>query len=277
MSEVMAPAIDLIKERREEIRLEIRRLTNLVVGLDMALEILEAKPARVATLPASNEVEKINMPAAASADTERDPSQPPRKRKTADERKEEVAALLEQEKSVEEIAAATGLKESSVKLYCSILKARTKELPGCEAATPEDDEDERPEPAETSTGAKKRHEPGEEDEIDEKIRELHALKLTDQQMADKIGKSEATICHRRNKMGLPSNGKKGPPRGPRRSGKSTEEGEYPIIGGTQENPVYGSMRMKVVEEKIVDGHKVKVLPPGYADGVYPQKNVSVRP
>jgi hypothetical protein len=78
-------------------------------------------------------------------------------------------------------------------------------------------------------------------------------------------------------MGLPSNGKKGPPRGPRRSGKSTEEGEYPIIGGTQENPVYGSMRMKVVEEKIVDGHKVKVLPPGYADGVYPQKNVSVRP
>jgi hypothetical protein len=96
-------------------------------------------------------------------------------------------------------------------------------------------------------------------------------------MADKIGKSKAIICHRRNKMGLPSNGKKGPPRGPRRSGKSTEEGEYLIIGGTQENPVYGSMRMKVVEEKIVDGHKVKVLPPGYADGVYPQKNVSVRP
>jgi DNA-binding NarL/FixJ family response regulator len=69
----------------------------------------------------------------------------PRKRKTADERKEEVAALLEQGKSVEEIAAATGLKESSVKLYCSILKARRKELPGREAAppeaeTPEDDE-----------------------------------------------------------------------------------------------------------------------------------------
>jgi hypothetical protein len=36
------------------------------------------------------------------------------------------------------------------------------------------------------------------------------------------------------------------------------------------------MRMKVVEEKIVDGHKVKVLPPGYAHGPAPPKNVSVR-
>jgi hypothetical protein len=54
-----------------------------------------------------------------------------------------------------------------------------------------------------------------------------------------------------------------------------DEGEYPILGGTKENPVYGSMRMKVIEEKVVDGHKVKVLPPGYAQGAYPQKNVSV--
>jgi hypothetical protein len=36
------------------------------------------------------------------------------------------------------------------------------------------------------------------------------------------------------------------------------------------------MRMKVVEEKVVDGHKVKVLPPGYAEGVFPAKNVAVR-
>jgi hypothetical protein len=35
------------------------------------------------------------------------------------------------------------------------------------------------------------------------------------------------------------------------------------------------MRMKVVEEKIVDGRKVKVLPPGYAMGAEPAKNVSV--
>jgi hypothetical protein len=55
----------------------------------------------------------------------------------------------------------------------------------------------------------------------------------------------------------------------------TEEGEYPIIGGTKENPVFGSMRMKVIEEKVVDGHKVKVLPPGYAMGAEPAKNVSV--
>ena len=34
---------------------------------------------------------------------------------------------------------------------------------------------------------------------------------------------------------------------------------------------------KVIEEKVVDGHKVKVLPPGYAQGAYPQKNVAVRP
>jgi hypothetical protein len=33
--------------------------------------------------------------------------------------------------------------------------------------------------------------------------------------------------------------------------------------------------MKIVEEKVVDGHKVKMLPPGYADGVWPAKNVSV--
>ncbi len=33
--------------------------------------------------------------------------------------------------------------------------------------------------------------------------------------------------------------------------------------------------MQVIEEKVVDGHKVKGLPPGYAQGAYPQKNVSV--
>jgi hypothetical protein len=27
---------------------------------------------------------------------------------------------------------------------------------------------------------------------------------------------------------------------------------------------------------VVDGHKVKVLPPGYAQAAYPQKNVSVQ-
>jgi hypothetical protein len=202
---------------------------------------------------------------------------PQRKRKTADERKEEVFVFLEQGKTVEEIAAATGLKESSVKLYCSILKARTKELPIC-AATPsaaevseEDEGDERlfhdqPAEAESTAG---------EDDIDAQIRKLHALKLTDQQMANRTGRSKATICQRRNRMGLPSNGQKGRPPGALRSGKPTEEGEYPIIGGTQENPVYGSMRMKVIEEKIVDGHKVKVLPPGYAQGAEPAKNVSV--
>jgi hypothetical protein len=36
------------------------------------------------------------------------------------------------------------------------------------------------------------------------------------------------------------------------------------------------MRMKVVEEKVVDGRKVKVLPPGYAIGAKPTKNVCVR-
>jgi hypothetical protein len=128
----------------------------------------------------------------------------------------------------------------------------------------------------TVNSEKKLRAPGEEDDIDAKIRELHALKLTDQQMANKIGKSKVTVAQRRKKLGLPSNGKKGRQPGARRSGKPTEEGEYPIIGGTEENPVYGSMRMKVIEEKIVNGHKVKVLPPGYADGAAPMKNVAVR-
>ena len=39
----------------------------------------------------------------------------------------------------------------------------------------------------------------------------------------------------------------------------------------------GGWEGKVIEEKVVDGHKVKVLPPGYAQGAYPQKNVAVRP
>jgi hypothetical protein len=34
--------------------------------------------------------------------------------------------------------------------------------------------------------------------------------------------------------------------------------------------------MKVIEEKVVDGHKVKVLPPGYATEAEPAKNVAVR-
>ena len=65
---------------------------------------------------------------------------------------------------------------------------------------------------------------------------------------------------------------------PRKNSAPAEEGEYPVIGYAPSGaPQFGSMRMKVVEEKIVDGHKVKVLPPGYAMGAYPQKNVSVRP
>ena len=63
---------------------------------------------------------------------------------------------------------------------------------------------------------------------------------------------------------------------PPKKSAPVEEGDYPIIAGTQENPVYGSMRMRVIEEKIVDGHKVKVLPPGYAHGAAPPKNVCVR-
>jgi hypothetical protein len=66
-------------------------------------------------------------------------------------------------------------------------------------------------------------------------------------------------------------------RPPKKNGP-TEEGDYPVIGYAPNGaPQFGSMRMKVIEEKVVDGHKVKVLPPGYADGVYPQKNVLVRP
>jgi hypothetical protein len=38
----------------------------------------------------------------------------------------------------------------------------------------------------------------------------------------------------------------------------------------------GSRPFKVIEEEVVDGHKVKVLLPGYADGAWPAKNVSVR-
>jgi hypothetical protein len=56
----------------------------------------------------------------------------------------------------------------------------------------------------------------------------------------------------------------------------TPGGKCLTIWGTEDHPVYGSMRMKVIEEKVVDGHKVRVLPPGYAQGAYPAKNVSAR-
>jgi hypothetical protein len=36
------------------------------------------------------------------------------------------------------------------------------------------------------------------------------------------------------------------------------------------------MRMKVIEETIVDGRQGKVLPPGYAAGAKPTKHVCVR-
>jgi hypothetical protein len=65
-------------------------------------------------------------------------------------------------------------------------------------------------------------------------------------------------------------------RSPKKSAP-TEEGEYPVIGyAPNGTPQFGSMWMKVVEERVVDGHKVKVLPPGYAMGAKPPKNVSVR-
>jgi len=35
----------------------------------------------------------------------------------------------------------------------------------------------------------------------------------------------------------------------------------------------GGWEGKVIEEKVVDGQKVKVLPPGYAQGAYPQKGL----
>jgi len=90
----------------------------------MALEILEGKPPEVGAEASSASALRVNNK----------PAAPPRKRKTADERKEEIAVFIEQGKTVEEIAAATGLKESSVKLYCSILKARKREEPPAKAA-----------------------------------------------------------------------------------------------------------------------------------------------
>jgi hypothetical protein len=202
-----APTIELIKERRQEIQLEIRRLTNLVIGLDMALEILDGKPPEVGAEVSSASASSVNNK----------PAAPPRKRKTADERKEEIAALLEQGKTEDEIMTATGLGRASIKMYFSILKARTKELPGRKAVPVE-----KAAPTTASPPKKRRGRP------------------------------------------------------PKKSAPA-EEGEYPIIGRTiGGEPQFGSMRMKVIEEKVVDGHKVKVLPPGYAQGAYPQRNVTLR-
>jgi hypothetical protein len=76
--------------------------------------------------------------------------------------------------------------------------------------------------------------------------------------------------------GLAVEWQEGPP-GMRRLGKAMEEGEYPVIGYVPNGaPQFGSMRMKVIEEKMVDGYKVKVLPAGYAEGAYPSRNASVR-
>jgi hypothetical protein len=141
---------------------------------------------------------------------------------------------------VEEIAAATGLKESSVKLYRSILKAHTKELPGPEGASPEA---EAPEDDDWDQGPfyRKPEEPS----------------------AEVAPVPAASPKKRRGR--------------PRKNSAPAEEDEYPVIGYAPSGaPQFGSMRMKVVEEKVVDGHKVKVLPPGYAIGAYPAKNISVR-
>ena len=156
-------------------------------------------------------------------------------RKTADDRKEEIAALIEEGKSLEEIAAATGLAESSVKLYFSILGMRPK----AEAA-----EDVPHEPqADTQ----------EEEDWDQGP---FYRKLEEPVLAPAPKKRRGR---------------------PLKKSAPTEEGEYPIIARTPSGaPQFGSMRMKVIEEKVVDGHKIKVLPPGYAQGAYPQKNVSVR-
>jgi hypothetical protein len=131
-------------------------------------------------------------------------------------------------------------KESSVKLYRSILKVRTKELPGPEGALPtaevseDDDWDQEPlyrKPKEPSAEA-----------------------------------APAPAAPPKKRRGRP----------PKKSGP-TEEGDYPVIGYAPNGaPQFGSMRMKVIEEKVVDGHKVKVLPPGYAMGAKPPKNVCVR-
>jgi DNA-binding CsgD family transcriptional regulator len=165
---------------------------------------------------------------------------PARKRKTADERKEEVAALLAQGKTEEEIMAATGLGRASVKMYCSILKARTKELPVSAAAPVE---------AEAS----------EDDDWDQ---------------GPLYRKPEESIEESPPAVTTPPKKRRGRPL---KKKVSNEEGEYPVIGYAPNGaPQFGSMRMKVIEEKIVDGHKVKVLPPGYAQGAYPQKNVSAR-
>jgi hypothetical protein len=209
----------------------------------MALEILEGKlPEATPEASSSSALRVNNKPAA-----------PPRKRKTADQRKKEIAALLDRGKTEDEIMAATGLGRASVKMYFSILKARTKDLLGCKAAPAQADEDD---------SSDEDPKIDDEDKIDGEIRKLHALKLTNQQMAKKIGKSKGFVCRHRNRMGLPTNGKKGRPLGARRSGKPAEEGEFPIIGGTKENPTYGSMRMKVIGKRWSTAIRSRCCRPG---------------
>jgi hypothetical protein len=162
-------------------------------------------------------------------------------RKTADDRKEEIAALIEEGKSLEEIVTATGLAASSVQLDFSMLRMRPDE----EAA-----EDGQPEP-QTDTH--------EEEDWDQGP--------FYRKPEDSMEKSAAAPA-------APPKKRHGRP--PKKQAP-TEEGEYPMIGYAPSGaPQFGSMRMKIIEEKVVDGHKVKVLPPGYAQRAYPQKNVAVQ-
>lgn len=91
-----------------------------------------------------------------------------------------------------------------------------------------------------------------------------------------MGTSQCTRSQCRNTMGLPSNGRKGRQPRWRRSDKPADTGKCPLIGGTEDHPLDRSMRMKGIEDEIVDGHGVHVLPPGSAQGLYPANHVSVR-
>jgi len=64
-------------------------------------------------------------------------------------------------------------------------------------------------------------------EIDEaKLRELHAAKMSDREIAKELGCSDVTICHHRKVLGLPPVGRKG--RRPRGDGAAASPAPKPI-------------------------------------------------
>jgi hypothetical protein len=278
----MTSAIERIEARQREIQAEIWRLRSLLPGLEMALEILKTQPVNadvipsgnISSSPVSNEDEKINTPAVES-DTPPAPS--PWPKTLYDVPDEHLRALhargLSDNKITQELQQqgySCNQGNTSRKLRAMGLRANGRRVPPGEDRTASVVSTSSPEKGVDTNDALAEESPG----LDVAPSEAETMKDDDWDQGPLYQKPEESSAEAVPASITPQKKRRGRPR---KNSAPTDEGEYPVIGRAPSGaPQFGSMRMKVIEEKIVDGHKVKVLPPGYAQGAYPQKNVTVR-